>query len=786
MVDKKKKKMVITTLVCVLVFIAVGYALLTQAIKVGVEGTLNGVWDVYISDIKLKNSTGRAQEVNPASVSNKVNANFEVDLYMPGDSVEYEVTVKNDGNIDATLRTVTTNATNTNEDIRFTHTIKQGEVLKKESETKFTFKIVFDERATTLPTNSDPIEVTMKLDYLQNTGNSLYVPTNITTDNTCFSYNASGVITKYDYSCGNEVSIPESIDGVNIKSIANNAFVASDNTKPLQSINMENASYLTTFSFSDFTNLKHATLPRTLVEIPQMAFFNCPLTTINLPGTVEKIGNYAFKGTSLSGSLYLPNSLKTIGVRAFASLKLTGTLTIPDSVTTISNEAFNNNKFTKLVIGQNSSLTTIGDYAFSGTSLSGSLYLPNSLKTIGVRAFASLKLTGTLTIPDSVTTISSEAFYNNKFTKLVIGQNSSLTTIGNNAFRNNQISNAIALPKSLTTVGYNAFRANSISKLALNYGLKSIGYEAFESNKITGTINIPVTVEKIDTQAFNSNQIEAVIFNKNSALTTLGSYAFAQNKISNAIMMPKGLTKISSYVFSNNTISSLSFEEGSVATVIERNAFSAQSNSIKGKLEIPASVTSIDFWAFTRALNVESLTFGENSKLTTLGEAVFTNNIIKKVVIPSSLVSINWGGQRGSFTQAGIEELIFEENSHLEKIDALAFQLNKISKVVIPKSVKTIGVQAFHSNQIASLTFEAGSVLTTVGEQAFSINALTTEGLGKLPSTLTSLATNAFLRNPGLTQITLTSPTDIEGWPDGGTADVYYGNDKLAKIVYER
>lgn len=716
MVDKKKKKMVITTLVCVLVFMAVGYALLTQAIKVGVEGTLNGVWDVYISDIKLKNSTGRAQEVNPASVSNKVNANFEVDLYMPGDSVEYEVTVKNDGNIDATLRTVTTNATNTNEDIRFTHTIKQGEVLKKESETKFTFKIVFDERATTLPTNSDPIEVTMKLDYLQNTGNSLYVPTNITTDNTCFSYNASGVITKYDYSCGNEVSIPESIDGVNIKSIANDAFVASDNTRPLQSINMENASYLTTFSFSDFTNLKHATLPRTLVEIPQKAFFNCPLTTINLPGTVEKIGNYAFEGTSLSGSLYLPNSLKTIGISAFEGLKLTGTLTIPDSVTTIS----------------------------------------------------------------------SEAFYNNKFTKLVIGQNSSLTTIGNNAFRNNQISNAIALPKSLTTVGYNAFRANSIPKLALNYGLKSIGYEAFESNKITGTINIPVTVEKIDTQAFRLNQIEAVIFNKNSALTTLGSYAFSNNKISNAIMMPKGLTKISSYVFSNNTISSLSFEEGSVATVIERDAFSTQSNSIKGKLEIPASVTSIDFWAFSGALNVESLTFGENSKLTTLGEAVFTGNTIKKVIIPSSLVSINWGGQGGSFTQAGIEELIFEENSHLEKIDRLAFQLNKISKVVIPKSVKTIGVRAFSSNRIASLTFEEGSVLTTIGGGAFSNNSLTTEGLGKLPSSLTTLDTSAFVLNSAITQITLTSPTDIEGWPDGGTIDVSGYNNKFANIVYER
>ena len=777
MVDKKKKKMVITTLVCVLVFIAVGYALLTQAIKVGVEGTLNGVWDVYISDIKLKNSTGRAQELNPASVSNKVNANFEVDLYMPGDSVEYEVTVKNDGNIDATLRTVTTNATNTNEDIRFTHTIKQGEVLKKESETKFTFKIVFDERATTLPTNSDPIEVTMKLDYLQNTGNSLYVPTNITTDNTCFSYNASGVITKYDYSCGNEVSIPESIDGVNIKSIANNAFVASDNTKPLQSINMENASYLTTFSFSDFINLKYATLPKTLVEIPQMAFFNCPLTTINLPGTVEKIGNYAFKGTSLSGSLYLPNSLKTIGVGAFASLKLTGTLTIPDSVTTISNEAFNNNKFTKLVIGQNSSLTTIGDYAFSGTSLSGSLYLPNSLKTIGISAFNSLKLTGTLTIPDSVTTISNEAFYNNKFTKLVIGQNSSLTTIGNNAFRNNQISNAIALPKSVTTIGNNTFCDNSIPELALNYGLKSIGSYAFGANKITGTINIPVTVEKIDAQAFKSNQIEAVIFNKNSALTTLGSWAFAQNKISNVIMIPKNLKVIQEFTFWSNIISGVTFEEGSQLKSIGKRAFQANYDSngatITGSLNIPPSVESIGSMAFKEALkNIDELNFGENSQLKTIYSAAFASSHIKKVTIPKSVTTMERNMSQGAaFESAGIEELIFEEGSQLETIDNAVFSQNSISKVVIPKSVKTINSSAFYRNRISSLTFEEGSQLTTIGNEAFNNNSLTNDGLGKLPSTLTTLATNAFMSNPSLTKITLTSPTDIDGWADGSTVD---------------
>ena len=705
MADRKKKKIAITILVCILVFIAVGYALLTQAIKIGIEGKLDGVWDVYISNIKLKNSTGKAEEVTPASVSDKVNANFAVDLYMPGDSVEYEVTVKNDGNIDATLRTITTNATNTNEDIRFTNTIKQGEVLKKNSETKFTFKIIFDERATTLPSNSDPIEVTMKLDYLQNTGNSLYVPTNITTDNTCFSYNANGVITKYDYSCGNEVSIPESIDGVNIKSIATDAFVSSDKTKPLQSINMENATYLTSFSFSDFTNLKYATLPKNLTSIPQKAFYNCPLTTINLPDTLVTIGNYAFQGTSISGTLYLPSSLKTIGVSAFQGLKLTGTLTIPDSVVTISNEAF----------------------------------------------------------------------YNNKITNLIISQSSNLTTIGNNAFKQNQISNAIALPKSLTTIGNSAFSSNLIPKLALNYGLKSIGSEAFASNKISGTINVPVTVKTISSQAFKSNQINAVIFNKNSELTTLGTWAFASNRISNAVMIPKGLTIINEFAFYSNRISGLSFEEGSQLKTIAKRAFQANyysnKNTITGTLNIPSSVTSIAFMAFKEALNIDELNFGENSELKTIGGASFASGTIKKVTIPKSVTTIAYdSGQGGAFQGSGIKTLIFEEGIQLETIDTKVFMENSLGEVVIPKSVKTINNAAFYRAGLTKLSLEEGSQIETIKE-AFQYNSLTSGGVGKFPSTLTSLVTSAFTGNSSLTSIILTSPTDIDGWSDGSVVN---------------
>ena len=69
--------------------------------------------------------------------------------------------------------------------------------------------------------------------------------------------------------------------------------------------------------------------------------------------------------------------------------------------------------------------------------------------------------------------------------------------------------------------------------------------------------------------------------------------------------------------------------------------------------------------------------------------------------------------------------------------------------------------------------------MKTIGNSAFSTNQLTNTGLGKLPSPLTSLATDAFSNNPSLTQITLTSPTDIEGWTNGSTVDG-------KTVVYER
>ena len=82
----------------------------------------------------------------------------------------------------------------------------------------------------------------------------------------------------------------------------------------------------------------------------------------------------------------------------------------------------------------------------------------------------------------------------------------------------------------------------------------------------------------------------------------------------------------------------------------------------------------------------------------------------------------------------------------------------------------------FGDNQLTELDVSKNISLMYL---RLSNNQLTNTGLGKLPSSLTSLSTTAFSDNPDLTQITLTSPTDLEGWPNGEmVGDI--------TVVYER
>ena len=101
--DRKKRNIIIGALCSLLVFMGIGYAILSQTLNISGIANMKGNWNVKITNMELlsENKTGRAEEVSHSFTD--TTATFTADLYMPGDSIEYRVTVENQGNIDAVL-----------------------------------------------------------------------------------------------------------------------------------------------------------------------------------------------------------------------------------------------------------------------------------------------------------------------------------------------------------------------------------------------------------------------------------------------------------------------------------------------------------------------------------------------------------------------------------------------------------------------------------------------------------------------------------------------------------
>ena len=172
--DRKKRNIIIGSLCCLLVFMGIGYAILSQTLNISGTANMQGNWSVKITNMKLleANKTGRATEVS-SSYTNTT-ASFEADLYMPGDSIEYEVTVTNNGNIDAVLNDIKQTKTNQHKDIKFSNSLIGTEVLTAGSTMTFTMKVEFLESATEMP-DIEKTEYKIELVYIQYNGGE-YTP----------------------------------------------------------------------------------------------------------------------------------------------------------------------------------------------------------------------------------------------------------------------------------------------------------------------------------------------------------------------------------------------------------------------------------------------------------------------------------------------------------------------------------------------------------------------------------------------------------------------------------
>ena len=102
---RKKTKIIIVMLVAI-VFMAVGYAILSTSLNINGSTAVTSNWQVEFSDIRTVSLKGGATNKVTPTVS-KTTANFEVDLVQPGDEVTYEIDITNYGDIEAEVKGAT-------------------------------------------------------------------------------------------------------------------------------------------------------------------------------------------------------------------------------------------------------------------------------------------------------------------------------------------------------------------------------------------------------------------------------------------------------------------------------------------------------------------------------------------------------------------------------------------------------------------------------------------------------------------------------------------------------
>lgn len=218
-------------------------------------------------------------------------------------------------------------------------------------------------------------------------------------------------------------------------------------------------------------NITSVTIPDTIVEIQQNAFYGCNITEVTIPKSVTIFDPKAFAG----------NPIESYNVEEGHSFLYSedGVLYSKDSNIVNLVKYPSNKEFT----GFNENVNSIGKYAFYECSKVEEVVIPDTIISIWEGTFFDCKNLTKITIPETCTTIDSFAF------------------VGCSSLQE------ITIPKSVQNFGTNIFKlCDSLETITFEDGIKTIPSDnkAFTSIPNLKTVYIPESVETINSK-FNSS-----------------------------------------------------------------------------------------------------------------------------------------------------------------------------------------------------------------------------------------------------------------------------------------
>lgn len=460
---------------------------------------------------------------------------------------------------------------------------------------------------------------------------------------------------------------------------------------------------------------EYTTLPST-ETIRKEAFKSAVgITKLTISKGVKKIENDAFQYTSALKELAFeqPSTLKEIGTWCFVNSALEK-LEIPASLEKLGDAAFYGaSKLKTVTVADGSKMTSIGSYAFQGCgSLTSFDFLGSSvLKEIKNSAFAGDKKITTFTFPASVQTLETGVF--NGCTALEhvhFDPNAVITKIGAGAFQNAGLLD-IEIPKSVTTIEQSAF--NSCQKLKvinLPAATTNVSPQAFQ---FCGSLNA-IHADKANPQyssvdgfLLSKDKKQLVVFPAGKASTyytmipptveEIGPYAFYYIQKLENVTLPEKLKKIDAHAFDMckklNTIAFLGLTPVPAADVDNTAFYAANIDKTKISLNVRkdalAAYHANSFWGSGfKTLNVSFFKdpngFGNTEYFPLSEKAVMIVDVQSDVhtyVVPKKVKNPNdnkdyevrlWGDYAMTKSNVNIKEVVF--NNQLDYIGIDAFK----------------------------------------------------------------------------------------------------------------
>lgn len=388
--------------------------------------------------------------------------------------------------------------------------------------------------------------------------------------------NGCAVLTSYLGPKNEEITIPDSIDGLKVTELGDGLFDERRWVFELPSRNVwlrrvtipDTVTTIGSAAFYGCRKLVSCRLPAALVTVRSSAFASCAsLTDVRLPDTVRSLGGSAFSECTGLTNISLSSGLTSISAWTFVNCTSLTEVVIPEGVTNIAETAFSNcRSLSNLTLPD--SLEFIGSSAFSECSGLTNIEWGNGLIRIDESAFLNCSALPELTVPDGVTEVGGGAFNGCSALRTVkLGAN--VTNIGTVPFLGCGKLESITVnegnPAYSSADGVLLTKDRSVllrcpqrqtGAYAISGDVRNIADRSFDGCKELTAVNIPEGVTAIPSLAFSGCE-NLTSVSCPDGLTAIGPYAFQGCRSLRTISIPSSVRTLDPYFASGSNLGSV-------------------------------------------------------------------------------------------------------------------------------------------------------------------------------------------------------------------------------------